>query len=76
MSEGKFVVCRCCGKRMRIPPGEPPCHFMEGWLTLSRWQGPHVVKHYNFCSLTCLKFWVEKELPEIPQVFLKSLEEE
>jgi len=76
LKEKKFVVCHSCGRRMRVPAGEPPCHFMGGWLTLTRWRHPHVVKQYNFCSLTCLKLWVDKELPEIPQVFLKSLEEE
>ncbi len=72
----KFVVCHFCGKKVQVPPNEPPCHFMEGWLTVSRWDGPHRVRQYNFCSLTCLKLWVEAELPHIPDVFLKSLGEE
>jgi hypothetical protein len=43
---------------------------------VSCWEGPGEVTQYNFCSLDCLKAWVDGELPDIPEVFLESFGED
>jgi len=68
--------CQSCGKEVECSPGEIPCEALEGWLTVSYWEGPGAVSHYNFCSLSCLKSWVEAQLPRIPDVFLESFGED
>jgi len=58
-----------CGKEER------PCDVLTGWLMLSLWKGPEKVEHYNFCSLVCLKIWLDTQVPKIPDVFLKAFKE-
>jgi hypothetical protein len=54
---------------------ERPCEVLNGWFMVSRWKGPKVVEHYNFCSSTCLKTWIDAQVPQVPDVFLKAFEE-
>jgi len=68
--------CHSCNKRAESPSGEPPCEVLKDWITVSHWKGPGVVSHYNFCSLSCLKSWVNAELPTVPEVFLESFKED
>jgi hypothetical protein len=74
-NQEKYLSCHSCGKKVECPPGEPPCHALVGWLTVSCWDGPGAVSHYNFCSLSCLKSWADTRLPAVPDVFLKSFGE-
>jgi len=69
-------TCRFCGKRKEPTSGEPPCEVLEGWLTVAHWKGLGDVEHYSFCSLSCLKSWVDAHLPGVPKVFLESFGEE
>ena len=69
------LSCHFCGEEPECPQGEPPCQALEGWFTVSCWEGPGEVVQYSFCSLDCLKSWVDGELPGIPEVFLESFEE-
>jgi len=71
----RHIICYSCGQRVEFSSKEPPCEALDGWLTVSHWKGPGAVKHYNFCSFTCLKRWSEAQTPEIPKVFLESFEE-
>jgi hypothetical protein len=68
--------CHTCGKEAECPLGDAPCEVFTDWLTVSRWEGPGAVSHYNFCSFSCLKSWVEAQLPSIPEVFLQSFGED
>lgn len=74
MTQGYFI-CHSCGKTVEHTEAERPCEVLNGWLMVSRWKGPKVVEHYNFCSLTCLKKWADAQIPQIPNVFLKAFEE-
>ena len=67
--------CHSCGKGMECSLGEPPCEVLREWLTISYWKGLGSVEHYTFCSFSCLKFWVEAQVPKIPKVFLESFKE-
>ena len=67
--------CHSCGERMEYPPGEPLCKMLRDWLTVSCWKGLGSVEHYTFCSFSCLKAWVDAQVPKIPKVFLKSFKE-
>ena len=71
----KHFICHSCGKRVDFSPEERLCEVLSGWLTASHWKGLGVVEHYNFCSFTCLKRWVDAQVPKIPEVFLKAFEE-
>ncbi len=42
---------------------------------VSLWKGPELVEHYDFCSLHCLKVWIDSQIPEIPEAFLKAFQE-
>ena len=68
--------CHSCGKGVECPSGGPPCEALQGWLTVSYWKGLGSVEHYNFCSFSCLKSWVDAQVPTIPEVFLESFGED
>jgi hypothetical protein len=74
--QGRRLSCHSCGKQIEYPRGEPPCQALGGWLTVSCWEGPGEVSHYNFCSLDCLKSWVDARLPTVPEIFLESFGED
>jgi len=73
MPEGDFT-CDSCGKRVRYGKEERPCEVLNGWLMVSKWEGPRAVEHYNFCCLTCLKTWTDRQVPQVPDVFLKAFD--
>lgn len=70
------LTCHSCGKGVEGSPGKLPCEVLKDWITVSRWKGPGAVSHYNFCSLICLKSWVDAHVPRVPEVFLESFEED
>jgi hypothetical protein len=74
--EESVVVCHSCGKEERMPFGKPPCGVLIGWFIVSQWKGLGSVEQYIFCSLTCLKRWVDAQVPKIPETFLKSFRDE
>lgn len=67
--------CFSCGKAVEVPPGEAPCHALKGWLTVSQWKGTSAVEHHHFCSFQCLKDWVDAQMPNVPDIFLKDFDE-
>jgi len=71
----RCLICSSCGKRMEFSPQERLCEVFRGWLTVAQWKGLGAVEHYNFCSFTCLKRWVDRQVPQIPEVFLRTFEE-
>ena len=74
-TEGRHVSCCSCGKEVECASGQPPCEALQGWLTVSRWQGSGAVEHRNFCSFDCLRSWIDTQSPEVPEIFLESFEE-
>ncbi|TET16813.1 MAG: hypothetical protein E3J75_04165 [Dehalococcoidia bacterium] len=69
-------TCHSCGKGVECSPGKLPCEVLKGWLTVSHWKGLGSVEHYNFCSFSCLKSWVDTQIPRVPEVFLESFKED
>lgn len=69
-------ICSACGRKVEFSPGEAPCEALTGWLSLAQWKGVSSVDHFNFCSFTCLKKWVNAKSPQIPRIFLESFKEE
>lgn len=68
----RYSICSSCGRKVEPSSEDLPCEVLSGWITVSHWKGLGAVEHYNFCSFTCLKRWVEAQAPEIPRVFLES----
>lgn len=75
-TERMRFFCQSCGKGVECSAEEPPCEALAGWLTVSHWKGPGAVSRYNFCSFSCLKSWVDAQVPGVPDVFLKSFGED
>jgi len=67
--------CFSCGRMVEVAPGEAPCRALKGWLTVSQWRGIGSVEQYHFCSFECLKAWVDTQIPNVPDVFLKYFDE-
>lgn len=67
--------CHSCAKGAECSLGELPCEVLKGWLTVSQWKGSGAVSHYNFCSFSCLKSWIDTQAPRVPEVFLESFNE-
>lgn len=72
---GWCVVCDSCGKNVEHHHSGPPCEGLKGWLAVSYRKGCESVDHYSFCSISCLKEWVDSHATRIPDVFLKSFSE-
>ncbi len=72
----RSCTCHSCGKTVELGQQELPCRVLLGWHIVSCLKGTESIDHYSFCSLGCLRGWVDSHMPEIPEVFLKSLGEE
>jgi hypothetical protein len=70
----EYFVCHSCGEKVECGVKRRPCDVLDGWLMVSLWKGPEAVEHYSFCSLSCLRTWVDTQLPQIPDAFLKAFE--
>jgi hypothetical protein len=53
-----------------------PCEVLRGWFIISHLKGVESVEQKNYCSLDCLKRWLDSEFPDVPEVFLKSMEDQ
>lgn len=69
----RYLICSSCGKERELSTDSPQCELLSGWLTVSQWKGLGEVKHYHFCSFTCLERWADAQTPRVPKVFLESL---
>ena len=74
--QGRNTVCYSCGKELEHRMGRLPCEELTGWFTISYWGGRESVDHYSFCSVDCLHDWLESQVTKVPEVFLKSFDEE
>jgi len=74
-NRGASFTCHSCGNRVETPPGEPPCEALKDWLVVSNWKGAGEASHYSFCSFSCLKSWVDAQMPKIPEEFLEPFKE-
>jgi len=70
----EYFVCQSCGERVECGPKQKPCEALSGWLMVSLWKGREAVEHHNFCCLGCLKTWVDSQVPEVPDAFLRAFE--
>lgn len=78
MSES-YSVCVSCGKKVEYaecsdqlpPPDNPRCQALKGWFSVSKWKGIESFDQYDFCSLDCLREWIDEQMPKIPDEFLK-----
>jgi hypothetical protein len=70
----EYFMCHSCGERVECGAKERPCEVLKGWLMISLWKGPETVQHYSFCSLMCLKTWLDAQIPQIPDVFLRAFQ--
>jgi len=68
--------CHACGTEVEYCAEETPCGVLKGWVSIAYWKGAGSIVRYNFCSLSCLKSWVDARIPQIPRVFLESFKEE
>ncbi len=68
--------CYICGREAESSPGEPPCKVLKSWLMISHWYDVGVVDHYYFCSFQCLKSWADSQVPNVPDIFLNSFDED
>lgn len=71
----RVITCYSCNRELKRAEGRTPCEELAGWLTISYWQGKEAVDHYNFCSPKCLRQWMDDMFPPIPEVYLKSFDE-
>lgn len=72
----RIIACYTCSRGLEPVTGRMPCEELAGWLTISYWKGKEAVEHYNFCSPQCLRQWMDEMFPGIPEVYLKSFDEQ
>jgi len=72
----RCCICHSCGRKVEFGQEELPCQVLRGWLVVSSLKGLETIDRYSFCSLSCLKRWVDGQAPGVPEVFIKSLGEE
>ena len=68
-------ICQTCGRKVEFEQKELPCEVLRGWLVISHLKGIEAIDQHSFCSLSCLQRWVDSQVPTVPEVFIKSLEE-
>jgi hypothetical protein len=73
--EGMSFSCKSCGTEVELPPEEPPCRRLKGWLIVAHWKGAASVEHNHFCSLDCLQKWADSQVTNIPEVFMRYFTE-
>ncbi|MDY6912567.1 MAG: hypothetical protein SVM79_09440, partial [Chloroflexota bacterium] len=73
--QGNAVICHTCGKELRRSMERMPCEELVGWITVARWKGREAVDHNSFCSVDCMREWVDDLLPRVPKVFLESFDQ-
>ncbi|MEW6002240.1 MAG: hypothetical protein AB1638_06285 [Nitrospirota bacterium] len=81
MSES-YSVCVSCGKQVEYAecsegesqPDNPRCQALTGWYSVSKWKGIESFDQYDFCSLDCLREWIDKQMPKIPEEYLRNFE--
>jgi hypothetical protein len=73
---GRCSVCSSCGVRVELGQGELPCEVLRGWFIVSQLRGSESIERHSFCSISCLKKWAETESPQVPEIFIRSLDEE
>jgi hypothetical protein len=77
-----YSVCVSCGKRVeyadcseQLPtPENPRCQALVGWFTVSKWKGMESYDQFDFCSLDCIRGWIEEQMPKIPEIYLRPFE--
>jgi hypothetical protein len=74
MAAQRGFSCDFCGKVIEFSPAGHSPSSLEKWFTLTYWEGIGAVNHYSFCSLDCLRAWLDKHHTQVPDVYLKSFD--
>ncbi|MCX6012070.1 MAG: hypothetical protein NTV30_01375 [Chloroflexi bacterium] len=74
--EPRAFICQTCGKEVDNIQDKAPCEVLQGWLMVTNWKGHENVDQIVFCSYSCLKRWVDSKTPNIPDIFMKSFEDD
>ena len=69
-------ACHSCGTAVEYCAEEVPCAMLRGWVSIAYWKDVEKIERYNFCSISCLKTWLEAQITQIPDSFLKSFKED
>jgi hypothetical protein len=72
----QYCICCTCGAERVFGPNEPACDILDGWFIVSRFTGKSTVTRYSFCSYECLKEWTVSQTSCVPEIFIKSINEE
>ncbi|MEE8205219.1 MAG: hypothetical protein V3T68_04115 [Dehalococcoidales bacterium] len=72
----RCCVCHTCSRKVEFNAKELPCEVLRGWLVVSHLKGVEAIDQHSFCSLSCLKRWVDSQAPAVPEVFIRSLDDE
>ena len=70
------VWCQSCGKERTSSSRDQPREALKSWVTVSYRLGPGISSHQYFCSLTCLKKWLDENVPTVPDIFLSAFKDE
>ena len=73
---GRCSVCSLCGVKVELSKDELPCEALNGWLIVSLLKGAESIERHSFCSRDCLRKWLEAESPQVPDIFIRSMDEE
>jgi len=72
----RAVICYSCGRELELAMGRLPCEQLDGWIMVSWLKGREAVDQYRFCSVDCLRDWLNSQITKVPDAFLKSFDEE
>ncbi|MDD4874209.1 MAG: hypothetical protein PHE15_04470 [Dehalococcoidales bacterium] len=72
----QYCICYSCGMERVFSPNELACDILDGWFIVSRFTGKSSVAKYNFCSYYCLQEWIISQSSCVPEIFIKSINEE
>jgi hypothetical protein len=72
----QYCVCYSCGREKEFSPNELACDVLSGWFLVSTFTGSGSLARYNFCSYGCLQEWVISQASCVPEIFIKSMDEE
>ena len=73
MSES-WRTCHGCGREVEMAQGQSLGEALHGWLIISCVKDKDSFERHSFCSLGCLREWTDTQMPEVPEVFRRSLD--
>jgi hypothetical protein len=68
-------ICPTCGRELEVAAGKSLAEALRGWYILSIIKEGESFDRVIFCSLACLSRWTQGQLPRVPDVFRRSLDD-